>query len=289
MKITVFTPTYNRADKLPRLFDSLTAQTSYNFEWLVVDDGSVDDTEDLILQLKKDAPFPVRYYKKENGGKHTAYNLALEHAQGEWLVCLDSDDTLTEQAVQVLCMWLEQAGDTDGVVAYKEDLNGKILGTRFPEGVSQLHISDLGAKYGCTGDYVFAYSTSIAKEYPFPVYAGERFAPEGVMLDKLGPKCSVSVVSQPLMCCEYQPDGYSAQAYRLIKENPCAYTQCFLQKIDLPTSVKDRVMNATRYQCYRRFAHGRGSRYAGKYKLLVFCCIPMGWALYLYYKVLRGF
>lgn len=289
MKITVFTPTYNRADKLARLFDSLMAQTCYNFEWLVVDDGSVDDTQELVLRLQKKAPFPVRYYKKENGGKHTAYNLALKHARGEWLVCLDSDDMLTECAVQALCACMDQCKDTEGVAAYKQDLQGRLLATPFPEGVAQLHISDLGAKYGCTGDYVFAYSTSVARRHPFPVYDGERFSPEGVMLDKLGQDCTVSVMPQVLMRCEYQPDGYSAQVWRLIKENPCAYTQCFMQKIDLPVSFKDRIMNAARYHCYRRFSRGKTGRYAGNHKVLVFCCIPVGWGLFLYYKLFRGF
>lgn len=287
MKITVFTPTYNRVDKLPRLFDSLMRQTCPDFEWLVVDDGSSDGTAELMNRLQATATFPVHYIRKENGGKHTAYNMALEYAAGEWLVCLDSDDMLTEGAVEILCAEMDK--EADGTVAYKADLDGRLLGSPLPMQVKTLHISDLGARYGCAGDYVFAYKTAIARQFPFPEFPGERFSPEGTMLDPLGQACTVSVTEQVLMRCEYQPDGYSAQAYKLIRENPCAYAQCYKQRIDLPTSFKSRAMNAARYHCYRRFGGKKVDKYNGPHRLLTAVCVPLGWMLYLYYKLLRGF
>ena len=268
MKITVFTPTYNRAAMLSRVFYSLVKQTCHEFEWLIIDDGSSDTTETMVKDFQKSAKFPIRYYYKANGGKHTAYNMALEYAQGRWIVCLDSDDMMTENAVELLCAVMERKPDVDGVVAYKATLDNQLLGAHLPRGVDVLQIPDLGMRYHCTGEYVFAYSVSIAREYPFPVFQGERFSPEGVMLDMVGQACHVAVLPQILMRCEYQNDGYSAQVHKLIRDNPCAYTQCFMQRIDLSLSLKDRILNAGRYHCYRLFAKGKGRKYAGKHKKL---------------------
>ena len=289
MKITVFTPTYNRAALLPRLFDSLSAQTCLDFEWLVVDDGSVDETAQVIDSFREKAKFPIRYFQKENGGKHTAYNLALEKAAGSWFVCLDSDDKLAANAVERMCAEMDRCPDLDGLVAYKADLDGKLICSVLPADVPSLHIYELGLRYQCGGDYVFAYDTAIARKYPFPVFEGERFSPEGIMLDMLGQACRLSVVPEVLMLCEYQATGYSAQAHKLIRENPCAYAQCFMQKIDLSLRFQDRVKSAGRYHCYRFFAGKRACRYSGKHKVLSVLCVPLGGIYYLYYKLFCGF
>lgn len=289
MKITIFTPTYNRAGTLPRVFHSLMAQTCLDFEWLIVDDGSTDRTEELIAVFQEKARFPIRYYWKENGGKHTAYNKALECANGEWMVCLDSDDMLAEDAVELLCSEMDRHPELNGVVAYKTDLSGRYIGDIIPENVTALRIPELGLRYHCSGEYVFAYEVGIARRFAFPVFEGERFSPEGVMLDMLGQECVVSVLPKVLMLCEYQNDGYTAQVNKLIRENPCAYTQCFMQRIDLSITLKDRIKSAGRYQCYRRFAKEKAPRYNGRHKALTACCIPVGCFFYLYYKLVRGF
>lgn len=289
MKITVFTPTYNRASMLPRVFHSLMAQTSYDFEWLIVDDGSTDGTGELIDEFQQEAIFPIHYYRKENGGKHTAYNKALECVQGKWIVCLDSDDMLTEDAVEQLCSAMDNHPGINGVVAYKTDLSGRYIGDIIPEDVNILHIPELGMRYHCSGDYVFAYEASIAKRFPFPIFEGEKFSPESVMLDLLGQACTILVLPKVLMLCEYQNDGYTAQIIKLIHQNPCAYTQCFMQRIDLSLTVKDRIMNAVRYQCYRLFSKGKGPRYSGRHKVLTAWCLPFGWVFYLYRKMVWRF
>lgn len=289
MKITVFTPTYNRAGLLPRLYESLVAQTNYDFEWLIVDDGSVDDTRQVVEQFCQTSAFPIRYYYKENGGKHTAYNMAVEKAEGLWFVCLDSDDMLPPNAVERMCREIGRCEEINGLVAYKSDLTGKLICSELPQDVPAMKIYELGLRYQCGGDYVFAYETAMARRFPFPVFEGERFSPEGIMLDMLGMECNVAVVREVLMRCEYQEGGYSDQAYKLIRENPCAYAQCFMQKIDLSLKLKDRVMYAGRYHCYRLFAGKRSCKYNGCHKVTTMLCMPIGWLFWLYYKLLRGF
>ena len=288
MKITVFTPTYNRASKLDELFASLLAQSSMEFEWLVIDDGSTDNTQELFDSFKKCACFPVRYFYKENGGKHTAYNMALELAKGQWFMCLDSDDILTPDAIKLLTQKMTE-GKVNGIVAYKKDRKDNYIGDFFPDKLENLYIYELGIRYHCGGDYVFAYETKLARKYPFPVFPGERFSPESLMLDMLGQECKLAVLPETLMICEYQPDGYSSDGRRLIRENPQAYTLCFLQRIDLMQGIVDRIKTATRYQCYRLLTHGKGQRYQGKHRVLVDCCLPLGMLFRAYYRLFCGF
>ncbi len=100
MMLTIFTPTYNRAKLLNDIFNSLEKQSCFDFEWLIIDDGSSDNTESVVMNFFHSSSFPIRYIKKKNGGKHTAYNLALENARGKLFFCLDSDDYLPSNAVE---------------------------------------------------------------------------------------------------------------------------------------------------------------------------------------------
>ena len=118
MKFTVFTPAYNRANGLRILYESLRKQDNWDFEWLIIDDGSTDDTASVVDAFKSDL-FPIRYVYKENGGKHTAYNLALNHAEGEFLFCVDSDDFVPENIFGKLVDFTKQIPEGRGIAAYK--------------------------------------------------------------------------------------------------------------------------------------------------------------------------
>ena len=98
--ITLFTPTYNRVHLLSRLYNSILMQDVIDVEWLIVDDGSIDDTEALIENFQKESIINISYYKKSNGGKHTAINFGLQNAKGELFFIIDSDDVLAENALK---------------------------------------------------------------------------------------------------------------------------------------------------------------------------------------------
>ena len=150
--ITVFTPTYNRKDTLQRLYRSLCAQTVFDFEWLIVDDGSTDGTEAAAGSFSS-ALFPVRYIKKENGGKHTAYNLALQQATGTYFLCVDSDDLLVPDAMEAL---REAASPECGVCAYKSAADGKSLSTEFPPEIKETTFFGLYSELHCRGEYTLS-------------------------------------------------------------------------------------------------------------------------------------
>ena len=175
--ITVFTPTYNRKDTLQRLYRSLCAQTVFDFEWLIVDDGSTDGTEAAAGSFSS-ARFPVRYIKKENGGKHTAYNLALQQATGTYFLCVDSDDLLVPDAMEAL---REAASPECGICAYKSAADGKSLSTEFPPEIKETTFFGLYSELHCRGEYTFLYPLQIARKAPFPVFPGEALVTESVV------------------------------------------------------------------------------------------------------------
>lgn len=283
--ITVFTPTYNRKETLQRLYESLCKQTSFDFEWLIVDDGSTDGTEAAVASFSS-SDFPIRYFKKENGGKHTAYNLALQQAAGTYFFCVDSDDFLAADAIELLC---GAASFHCGLCAYKAAADGKSLSSEFPSGTAETTAFELYAKLGCRGEYAFVYPLHIVRQVPFPVFKGEKFVTESVVYDRLDRLCKVRLLPKVVTVCEYQPDGLSAGASHLMRKNPAGYCLYFMQRIDLVGSFSQRLLMAGKYQCFGILACKNRTAYRGKHRLLTAACYPVGLLFLGYYKMFRGF
>ncbi len=286
--LTVFTPAYNRENMLPRLYHSLCQQTCKDFEWLIIDDGSADDTNQVVQSFIHENKIHIRYYKKENGGKHTAHNLALEQAAGEWFLCVDSDDLLAADAVAKLTAKIVQLNGETGVIAYKQDLNGKLLSDAFPKEVQATQMYRLATEYGCRGEFSLAFSTDFARQYPFPVFAGERFVTECVVYDRMDQKGQFALLPEVITVCEYQPDGYSSNFSKLMKQNPSGFCLYFLQRIDLQTSWLQRIVTAGKYRCFRWICGRKELKYDGKHKALVALAVIPGAFFRIYYKLFRG-
>lgn len=282
MMLTLFTPAYNRAHTLPRLYESLLAQTCFDFEWLIIDDGSTDATADAVRAFTGGGNFPVRYIYKENGGKHTAHNRALEEARGHWFLCVDSDDTLSPTAVADILAAAEGLPEHTGIAAYKTDLCGNLLGDPFPEG---LHFSKILA---LQGEFAYAFPTAWARTFPFPVYPGERFMGECVVYDRLDAQGQMFLLPKAIMPCEYQEEGYTGSYSRLMQKNPLGFCLYFMQRIDL-TSGKTRLVMAGKYHCFRFIGGKNAPVYDGPHKGAVALALPLGLLFRLYYKLLRGF
>jgi glycosyltransferase involved in cell wall biosynthesis len=286
--LTVFTPAYNRADMLPRLYHSLSEQTCCDFEWLIIDDGSTDNTQDVVRTFLAETRFPVRYIRKENGGKHTAHNLALEQATGEWFLCVDSDDLLTPKAVSSLIERITQLNGEIGIIAYKEDLNGQMLSDSFPKGVQLEQLHRLATVHSCCGEFTLAFQTAFAKQFPFPVFEGERFVTESVIYDRMDRHGQLALLPEVITICEYQPDGYSSNFGRLMKQNPSGFCLYFLQRIDLHTKLLQRIIHAGKYWCFRWICGRKELVYDGPYKFLVALSAIPGLAFRIYYKLFRN-
>lgn len=286
--ITIFTPTYNRAEKLVRLYKSLLSQFCYNFEWLIIDDGSTDNTESVVKEFEQ-TKFPIAYYKQENGGKHTAYNQALKLAHGEYFFCVDSDDWLEAGAIETILDFVLNRENMMLIFAYKKDEKGKLLSDEFPENVTQISLQELSNEFHCNGEFSIIIRTDFARKFPYPVFEGEKFVTEAVVYDRMTAETKVSLLSQVITVCEYQEDGLSNNMNRIMKANPAGYCLYFMQRIDMQDSFKNRIITAGKYQCFCRLAKKQMSKYTGRHPVTVAAAKPLGLLFLIYYKVLRGF
>lgn len=288
MKLTIFTPTYNRADRLHRVYDSLTKQNCYDFEWLIIDDGSADNTESIVQSFLDEKRFLLRYVKQKNGGKHRAYNRALELAQGDWFFCVDSDDWLADGAIEKILDFVYYREDKI-IFAYKKDAKGTLLSDEFPEKMAQISLRKLNDDCHCNGEFSIIFRTDFARKFPFPVFEGENFITEAVIYDRMASVEKVSLLNQVITICEYQEDGLSNNLNRIMRANPAGYCLYFMQRIDMQDSLKNRIITAGKYNCFCILAGKNKSDYEGKYKKTVIFCKPIGILFWLYYKLLRGF
>lgn len=216
---TVFTPTYNSSHTLHRVYKSLKNQTYRNFEWLVVDDGSTDETEILVMSWIKIADFPIRYLKKKNGGKHTAINIGVQNALGELFLIHDADDSCIPETLERFKYHWDsippsQKDEYSGITVLCVNSNGEVVGDRFPE--SPMDISPLNLReYGIAGEKWGFHKTDIFKEFPFPEFPGEKFVAEGLIWNRIAVKYKIRFVNEALRIYEYSPNGLSASILKI--------------------------------------------------------------------------
>lgn len=289
MKLTVFTPAYNRADKLYRVYDSLKMQGTDGFEWLIVDDGSTDNTRDVIAKFEKEEYFPVRYFYQENGGKHRAYNKALQMSEGEYFFCVDSDDWLAKDALTEIINAVKQNPNECFIVAYKTNEKGVRLSDEFPTGMHSINFHSLSSDYQCKGEFSLVFKTEFAKMFPYPTFEGEKFITESVVYDRMALERKAILLPKILTVCEYQLDGLSNNLNTIMRENPAGYCLYFMQRIDLQSNFLSRITVAGKYQCFSIFAKEKKTAYAGTYPALVGIAKLLGLVFWLYYKLRRGF
>ena len=210
--ITVFTPTYNRAHLLPRLFQTLKMQTVQDFEWIIVDDASNDDTETVVQQFREEIThFPIRYYKQNRGGKHRAINLAVELAAGDYFFIVDSDDWLPENAIELIIGWLKKIqGEPTlcGVAGQKALHDGKPVGNSFL-GKEYVDASSMERKrLHIEGDKAEVFDTEVLRNHPFPEFDGEFFVTEAVCWNAIAADgYKLRWYQEPIYYCEYLEDG----------------------------------------------------------------------------------
>ena len=212
--ITVFTPAYNRAHLLPRLFHTLKQQTNMDFEWLIIDDESSDHTETVVHQfMEEKTPFLIRYFKQKHGGKHRATNYAVTLAKGSYLFIVDSDDWLPENAIELLTGWLQEIQGIStlcGVAGQKALADGKLVGNSF-EQKEFIDASSLERKkLHIEGDKAEVFSVEVLKAHPFPEFDGEYFVTEAVCWNAIAADgYKLRWHQKPIYYCEYLEDGLS--------------------------------------------------------------------------------
>lgn len=239
-KLTVFTATYNRGHLLERLYQSLLRQKIFDFEWLVIDDGSVDNTAQLFSQwLAADTPFPIRYYRQDNQGLIRALNRGISLAHGEYFAKIDSDDYVVDDFSVNMINWIDQIRDAESVYAVS-GLRVRPDGTPlkgvwpvYPERAEYVDATDLErAQYNLDADMCEAWRADILKAHPFPVWDGEMFAPEQIVFHEIALEgWKIRWYPIAMSVCEYQEGGLTLGASRLEKQNPMGYAMMYNHKL----------------------------------------------------------
>lgn len=280
--LTIFTPAYNRAHTLPRTYESLCAQDCKDFIWLIVDDGSTDNTSKLVKEWKgKENGFEIQYIYKENGGMHTAHNTAYENIHTELNVCIDSDDRMPLGAVgKIKKTWeLIRNSGYAGIIGLDSDFDGNIIGKGFPNGVID---TTLGGYYaaGGAGDKKLVYRTDVINSVPeYPVFPGEKYVGLAYKYTLIDQKFRLFVLKEILCEVEYQSDGSSKTMWKQYLNNPKGFA--FLRKIAMqyPTSKKRLIRDCIHYCSSSQIAKNKSYIRESPKKFLTVLCTPMGWLL----------
>lgn len=278
-RITVFTPAYNRSHTLPKTLESLKRQKNKQFKWLIVDDGSTDNTKKLVQQwLKEDYGFEIKYIYKENGGMHTAHNVAYENIDTELNICIDSDDCLAEDAIdKILTFWDSHEHENyAGIIGLDSDLNGNLIG----KDLGDLKETTLSGYYnqGGFGDKKLVYRTDIINEYPpYPVFEGERYVGLNYKYILIDQEYKLLVLNEILCNVEYQLDGSTNNMWKQYYNNPRGFA--FLRKFYMQynNSLKRDIMDCIHYVSSSLLAKNHNFIKESPKKLLTILCIPFGY------------
>lgn len=242
--LTIFTPTYNRAHTIVRTYESLCRQTSKDFQWLVIDDGSTDNTKGVVNQWVSENIIPINYVYKENGGLHTGYNKAIELMDTELCVCIDSDDWMPEDAVEkIITKWHEESDKKyGGLLGLDFFESGEPIGGYFSNKIKSLRIIEMNYKYHHHGDVKVVHRTDLLKKVaPMPVYTGEKNFNPIFLFHKIDIDYPLLLINDNLCFVEYQKDGMSNSMIQQYVSSPRSFSEIrklIMSRKDAPFFLK---------------------------------------------------
>lgn len=302
VSLTVFTPAYNRAHTIWRTYESLCRQSSKEFEWLVIDDGSTDGTRELVSSWISEQPeptddfegfcdagFKIRYIWKENGGLHTGYNTAYANIDTELCVCIDSDDWMPDDAVEkIIHCWDERGGrQYAGIMGLDFDTDGNPLGGFFPEGLTETYFLDMYIKNIHRADTKEVMRTDLMKKVaPQVGFDGEKNFNPVYMLLQVCDDYPLLVLNENLCIVEYQQDdSMSRGIYRQYVNSPRSFAKLRLLEMQLKrTTFKNRFRSAIHYVSSCIIAKDKQWLKNTSNKMLVLAAAPIGLALSVFIK-----
>lgn len=284
--LTIFTPSYNRAHTLSRTYESLCRQSCKDFVWLVIDDGSTDNTKELVESWqKKNDGFEIIYKYKENGGMHTAHNAAYRLIDTELNVCIDSDDCLAYGAVdKILNLWAKYGDEKyAGIIGLDADMNGDIIGDCMPENLKEVTLSELKNRYHCRGDKKLVYRTAIIKcVSEYPEFPGEKLVPLGYKYLLVDQKYPLLLLNDILCNVEYQIDGSSNTIIKQYLQSPRGFAEARKIEMIYSRSFKRQIMSSIHYVSSNIILKNYRFLNESPKKIMTFCAIPFGILLYIY-------
>lgn len=284
--LTIFTPAYNRAYTLHLGYEALLRQTCKDFEWLIVDDGSTDNTRELVEGWIKEDKIPIRYHYQQNQGMHGAHNTAYRLIDTELNTCIDSDDYMPDDAVEkIITFWKAHGSDqVAGIIGLDADFDGNLIGTKF-QGNNQ-YIT-LGKFYGQggRGDKKMIYRTDVIKQYPeYPIFQGEKYVSLGYKYELIDQDYPLLTLNEVLVKVEYRPDGSSMNMFRQYIRNPQGFAFIRKSSMQLAPTGKRRFMEAVHYVSSSLILKNKHFIHESPKKGLTIAAIPFGVVLYLYIR-----
>ena len=285
--LTIFTPTYNRAYCLHLGYEALCRQTCKDFVWLIVDDGSTDNTAELVKGWQDEGKIHIIYHYQENQGMHGAHNTAYSLINTELNTCIDSDDYMPDDAVEkIVDFWREKGNDeVAGIIGLDTTFDGKLIGKRLPENKERTTVARYYFEEGGEGDKKMIYRTDVVNRYPpYPIFEGEKYLSLGWLYEQIDQDYELLILNEPLVRVEYQPDGSSLNMFRQYIRNPQSFAFIRKSSMVLAPTGKRRFMEAIHYVSSSILAKNRHFLSESPRKGLTLCALPFGIALYGFIK-----
>lgn len=250
--ISIVTATYNREELLHKLYESLTQQTCQDFEWIVVDDGSHDNTLEVLSKFHNDDKININYFHQYNSGKHVAINNAVKNSKHKFVFIVDSDDHLPEDAIKKIKERIEEfnslpnSKELAGICFLKGDNKGKVIGSSL-EHNTVCNYLDYRYRHHITGDKAEVFRRKILLEFPFPEYKDEKFCPEALIWNRIAKKYNMYFCNDTVYHCEYLQGGQTDNIYKIRKESPKATLTYYYELYNSPVPYSTKVKSLINY------------------------------------------
>ena len=283
--LTVFTPSYNRAYTLHKCYESLLRQTSKDFTWLIIDDGSSDNTKELVDSWINENKIEINYIYQENQGMHGAHNTAYKNIKTELNVCIDSDDYMPDDAVKkIISFWNKnKRSDLAGIMALDAYTDGKVIGDKFPNELKESTYFDIYNKYGLKGDKKLIYRSELTIQYPYPIFEGEKYVSLAYKYAKLDSKYKLALMNEVVCNVEYMEDGSSLNMLKQYRRNPKGFAFIRIDNMkNQKASLKFKFKECIHYVSSSFISKNKNYLKESPCKILTVLAIPVGYVLYRY-------
>lgn len=282
--LTIITTTYNRAYCLHQVYDSLIHQESRYFKWMIVDDGSTDNTKELVEKWIAEKKIEIEYFFKPNGGMHTARNMAYEKVDTELNVIIDSDDWMVDDAVSIIVeFWkLYKSDRYAGIIAQNITKEKKLVSSSFPKAVSECTISEFRDKYNIKGDAKLIYRSELTKLFPYPEFEGEKFYPPSYKFRLLDLNYKMLILAKPVCVVDYNGDSMTYNKFEQYRSCCNGFSHYRNEMIRISKSPKYIIKQMIHYVAESKMANKMHYIMKSSKPLYAVLCWPLGLFYYFY-------
>ncbi|MDQ8738350.1 glycosyltransferase family 2 protein [Paenibacillus sp. LHD-38] len=280
--LTIFTPSYNRAYILENCYKSLIRQTNSDFIWLIVDDGSTDNTKELVESWIKEEKISIRYKWQENQGMHGAHNTAYNLIDTELCMCCDSDDYLADDAIEKVLNYWDKFGSNEysGMIGLDAYPDGSLISQKL--NMKETTTYDIRQNLRLNCDYKLVFRSELLKNDPIPLFSDEKYVPLDCKYYKIDLKYKMLVFNEVLCFVEYLPDGGTQNIIIQFRKNPKGFAYFRKEVLKMKGSFKVKFRNAVHYVSSSIISRNKRFLLESPAKSITLLALPFGLLLYLF-------